>query len=85
MPVDDFDVAAGVGDGAAFCKTPAATVTLERRVPSIWASNSWVNGTEFDAMRSALISSHRANLCSTSCRRLQAAICVTCMVVICAN
>ena len=28
----------------AFCKIPALTVTLERRLPSIWERNSWVSG-----------------------------------------
>ena len=69
----------------AFCSIPAATVTLERRVPSIWARSSCVRGTEFDPTRSELINSHRASRSLTSCRRLQAAICVTCMAMIWEN
>src|ERR1035441_7180492 len=57
---------------AAFCRTPAATVTLVRRVPNICAKKSWVRGRVVLPIRSWLMSSHLASRATTSCRRLQA-------------
>jgi len=62
---------------------PAATVTLEWRVPSIWTRNSWVSGSSSDPTPSAHINSQRPKRSCTSWRRLQAASCEICTAQIC--
>src|SRR5438445_13382625 len=62
-----------------FCKIPAAKLTLGLPVPNMVARKSWVMGSDSESNLSWVIRNHRARRCLTSCSRLHAAICATCI------